>query len=1029
MITRKLKTTSRRKHKPLYSDKKRKYKPKNRVYNRRKTRGKMKSSSFRSRFSKLRRSERFEKTAWTFMGFVGVVAMIGAVVFLFWLKKLTSELPDVENPFDNLASSTIYSSDGEVLYNVSPKEFSRDLLGVNEYVPVPLKWAFLSAEDSAFYEHPGVDFTALSRCIFYKITGGPECGGSTVTQQVILNTLIARESSYVRKVKDIILALQLERRYDKDQILNIYLNVVPQGGGRLGVKTGAKLYFDKDLDELSIAEMSVLASVIRNPSIYSPTVGSDLVANKERLDDRTDYILDQMIKNLDNINDRIKETNEANKDEEGYEEQQELTVEELEAAKEEAKFLEFKEPKVDIKAPHFVFYAIDLLQERGYNNGEPFTETEIQTGGLKIHTTLDYSLQEIAEEYVSSNEANHAGWYRQNYGAHNSALMTMRPSSGEIITMVGSKCYDNNEYISNCRELNDTEGDLFDPDVNVLDTLQSPGSTNKALGYYIAFNEGIISTASVLPDVGLNNSLSPGYSPKNWDGSFWGKGDVRSVFAQSRNLPPLFLIDTYGVQKYIDTAREFGYTTYGDPSGYGPSVILGGTDIKGIEHAQAFGVFANNGSYVQHEVISKITDVDGNVLYEHVPEKVEIATPAAAYLVNDVLNPSKSGSNSPVKKIRGRDVAGKTGTSENNRDTWFSVWSPEFVTVGWMGNNDNTPMASGAFGSTSAAPWIESYMIAIMGEFPDKAPFERPSGVVSASEGCVKNEETGETSCAGGAGLAVAGKGIPGYLSRKTITVCIDQPNRVARDIDKAAGFAVDQTFEYLKSPSARLQKDVDAYFLGREDGLPKEECDIPRTSDPTKPEAIIISPQPGATYDKSMDINARAFIGIGSISKVEFSIDGKSLASAEGGAYSGSVSLDGVSKGLQTFKMKIYDQDNRVTNKSISVYVGNTDSIGSLSLGGPSQMDANTATSISVVYSGKKDIENVSLYETSGLTGVTKGVANMGGGDGEFSYSWAPIGTGNYTLYAVAEGEDFNLSSNVLSITVVLPTPEEEGN
>ncbi|MCA9385163.1 transglycosylase domain-containing protein [Candidatus Dojkabacteria bacterium] len=1024
MTNRKSRTLSGRRNK--YKSR-RPYSSKRSIYNRTRVK-RARKNIIKHRLKKYTSSERFEKVAWSSLGFLGVIGMIGAVGFLFWLKNLTQQLPDIHNPFDGLASSTIYAKDGEVLYSVSPSEFSRDLLQVNEQIPEELKWAFLSAEDEAFYEHPGVDFTALTRCVFYKITGGPECGGSTITQQVVLNTVIAREQSYVRKIKDIILALQLERIYDKDQVINIYLNVVPMGGGRLGVKTGSKFYFGKELNDLTLPEMSVLASVVRNPSIYSPTVGSDLESNKANLYDRTAYILDQMIQNIDRINDRIDIVNEENKDKEGYIEQEHITVEDLESAKEEVKNLEYKEPKVDIKAPHFVFYVIKLLQERAYNNGEPFTESDIQTGGLKIYTTLDYSLQEIAEKYVSSSEAGHAGWYRNNYAAHNSALLTLQPDSGEILAMVGSKCYQNNEYIQNCDELDESEGTLFDPDVNILTTLQSPGSTNKAIGYYVAFNEGIISTASVLPDVPINNSLSPGYSPKNWNGGFSGKGDVRSVFAQSLNIPALFLIDAYGVQKYIDTARDFGYTTYGSADGYGPSVILGGTDVKGVEHAQAFGVFANGGDFVEHEVVSRIVDIDGNTIYEHQPKRERIAEPSAVYLVNNVLNPRVSGSLSPVKKITDRDVAGKTGTSENNRDTWFSVWSPEFVTVGWMGNNDNTPMSSQAFGSTSAAPWIQEYMNAIMSEFPNKTPFTRPAGVGSASEACAGGGEEGSDSCS--VGLSVAGKAVPSYLEQKSIMVCVDQPDRIARDIDIAGGFAVEKTFTYLKSPSARLQKDVDSYFLGKEDGLPSEECDIERTSNPTVPKGVIISPLPGGTYNDEIFIDARAFLLEGEIEELVFNVGNRQVASTQGSSYSGTASLNGVSDGLQEFEMEIHKASGGITRESFMIYVGTGGNVGSLSLAGPGSIPSNGSATLSVEYDGSRNVDSVSLYQTNSVTGVTSFVATMvNAGDDLYEYNWSPNLDSKYTLYAVAEGNRFSAQSNVLTITVGGDSPEETGN
>ncbi|MBD3363073.1 hypothetical protein GF362_05110 [Candidatus Dojkabacteria bacterium] len=976
---------------------------------------------------KKKQKEKLEKIFWTSIGFAGVLAMLGTIIFFIWLKKLTKELPSLKDGPPPTASSVIYDRNGVELYKVSSKDFSRDYLRIDEYTPETLKWTFMAAEDEEFLTHKGVDFSAIIRCALRMASGGDTCGGSTITQQVILNTVISRnERTIKRKLKDIILALQLERIYEKDEIMNSYLNIVPQGGGTLGVKTGAQFYFKKNLEDLSIAEMAVLAAIVQSPSTLSPTVGTDLESNKERLYERTDYLINQMIDNIKRINKKIDEANDKNKEKYGedYIKQEHITKEELEEAKEEVRNLEFVKPTVDIKAPHFVFYVIKLLQERGYNVDKPFLEEEIQTGGLKIYTTLDYSLQEIAQKYVSSSEPGHAGFYRNKFGGKNSALVTLRPSTGEVLAMVGSKCYQNNEYIQNCEELDVEEGTLFDPDVNILDTLQSPGSTNKAIGYYIGFNEGKISTSSMLPDVPININ---GYQPKNWNGGFSGMGNVRTVFAMSLNLPALFVLESYGVQKYIDTARAFGYTSYGDTQGYGPSVILGGCDVKPIEHAQGFGVFANGGDFVQHEVIKKITDIDGNVLFEYEPKKENIANPAAIYLVNNVLSRKGSGSIAPPKHMTDRDVAGKTGTSESNRDTWFVMWSPDFVSLGWMGNNDNTKMDGRAFGSTSVEPWVGTYMDELSGAFPDKTPFTRPSGIISTAGECKEEDQ-----CLGQVGLAVAGKAPSVYLQKKTFTVCVDQPNKLARDIDIVAGLAVEREFKYLKSVAPHLQKFVDKYFLGQEaeeGGLPTEQCDIPRPYDLSTPEGIIISPKPGQAYEGSMNIDARAFVGNEKfISKIEFYVGNKLVASTNDASYSGTVNLDGVPKGLQNFKMVMYDSENKEGTRGINVYIGKLDSYkGTLSLSTSPQVDLNTSTPVSVTYEGSRNLESIALYQTNQTTNVTSLVSNMRKvSKNTYEYNWKAPGFGEYNLYAVAEGFQFTLPSNAVTIKVADPNAAE---
>lgn len=775
--------------------------------------------------------------------------------------------------------------------------------------------------------------------------------------------------------------------------------------------------------------MMVLSAVVQNPTILSPTVGSDLDANKSRLHGRTDYIVDQMIQNIDRINQRIKIANEQSKDKKGFVEQKVVSKEELEKVKAEVRNLKYQKPVVQIKAPHFVFYVKKLLQERGYNNGKPFSATEIEAGGLKIETTLDYGLQEIAEEYVSSSEPGHAGKYRNDFNAKNSALITMKPATGEILTMVGSKCYSNNKYIDNCKELDESEGGLFDSDVNIMDTLQSPGSTNKALGYYAAFNEGLVSPGSYVPDVPIEIGT---YRPKNYDGSFTKSGflDVRRAFAESKNIPPLFLIEKYGVQKYLDTAREFGYTTYTNPNGYGPSVVIGGTEVKGIEHAQGFSVFANGGDLVQHEVIHKITNIEGKVIYEHKPERKRVADPAAVYMVNNVLNPKHSGSSSPVKNFKPtdkRDVAGKTGTSENNRDTWFAMWSPEFVTIGWMGNNDNTRMLGGAFGSTSVEPWVSEYMTRIASDFP-ATEFNRPSGIVSASSSC--GSDNPEEKCElNKTDIAISGKVPPPYLLKKSVEVCIDQPDRKAREIDIQTGFSTTQTFTYLKSPAPKLQVFIDKFV--QNNGGPTEECDIERTSEPDKPDGIIISPQPSQAYNSQIKIEARGFVGNGkSVKSLQFFIDNEEIARVNGDSYNDSVSIKQFKKGLHTFEMVVTDNKNKKGSRSVDIYIGETSTSDSLSLGGATEVKFGESIQISSQYSGNRDVKSVTLYQTSASTGITTRVGNMTEeSKGKYSISWRAPGTGKYSLYAVGKiGDSSNVTSNDHSVQVnsILVVEEE---
>lgn len=977
----------------------------------------------RRKFSKIRKKnikmrETFQKFIWIIIGFVGVVGVIGTIGFLFYLQKITKELPSVENPFQKLASSTtIYDRNSVELYKVSAKDVRRDLLTTSEYVPETLKWSVLAAEDEEFYEHKGFDFVAIMRCSFNQVFNKARaCGGSTITQQVIKNTQgWQRDNTITRKIKELILSMQLERKYEKDEIMNIYLNIVPQGSSVLGVKSGALFYYNKKISDLSLAEMAVLAAVGQQPSQLSPTIGTDLEANKQRLYSRTDYIFNQMIENLDRFNNRIYKANEKNKENKDIPQQEYITKEQLQNAKNDVRKLEFKQPTVDIKAPHFVFYVQKLLTQRGYNNGEPFTASEIETGGFKIYTTLDYSLQEIAEEYVASSEAGHAGFYRDKFGAKNSALITTRPSTGEILTMVGSKCYRNNEYIPNCSELDETEGAMFDPKVNVLDTLQSPGSTAKILGYEIAFEEGIAYPGSYLPDTFISIGS---YRPKNSDNTFLGMVDARFALAKSRNIPPLFLIQKYGVEKYIEQARKFGYTTFDNPNGYGPSIIVGGGDVKAIEHAQGIGVFANGGKFIEHEAIMKILDKDGNIIYEHKPESKDVGDPRAIYMVNNILNPrSITGSNSPVKSLTDRDVAGKTGTSENNSDTWFAMWSPEFVTIGWMGNNDNTRMINGAFGSTATEPWVGKYMQAIQGAFPEKTPFVRPEGLFTGNGYCPKDEP-----CSGDKkDLMIQGKVAPSYMQEREFEVCVDQTDRLAREIDKEEGYSMLQNYNYLRSPVESMQEFVDAGI----NKTPTEECDIPRDGrNSNQPSIVVSQPTQGSVHETTLQVNARAYVGNGKkIEKMEIFLDNVLLDTVNDNEYSKAFQVSNLKTGKRTLIIKAYDNDKDSTTERVTVILGKEAALqatGNINIYGMTSMSKSQTNTLKVDYDGGRNVNSVTLYLENKQTGVTISLGQMNrSSDKQYEYQWKPSAAGAYNLYAVANVGETVIRSGMLTVNV----------
>ncbi|HRN86362.1 MAG TPA: transglycosylase domain-containing protein [Candidatus Dojkabacteria bacterium] len=642
---------------------------------------------------------------------ISSVTIFSFIASLKYLQNVSKDLPSPDKPFGRKQTATeIYDRNGELLYRVFDNE-DRDPVDL-ETIPPQIIWTYLAAEDLRFFEHQGVDLEALARCSFrYLEERTIVCGGSTITQQLIRKTALTDEVAIARKIKEMLLALKIEQVRSKEEILEMYLTVVPSGSNIYGVTRASKFYFGKAPEELSLAEMAVLASIPQNPSILSPTKSTNPEISKELLESRKNYVLNQIESNFDFINNNLLEI---------YGPDTELfTKEMIEIARKEE--IAYQDPSFRINAPHFVFYALEQLQKNGYNDGKPLTLEQIETEGLRIHTTLDMDYQRIAESQVKKAVST----YGKQFGADNAAMVVLNPKNGDVLAMVGSYDYfgkaspEGCQIGLNCR---------YEPQVNVPDTLQAYGSTLKPMIYYNAFMRGIMTPETLVYDAPITIGK---YTPKNYDGQFSGLHPYRYMLVQSRNIPAIILLEKIGYTSLIEQMKTWGYTTMNNPNGYGLSLAVGGGELKLIEHAQGYAVFANNGKFTQHEVISKIVDRNGEILYEHQPITTQVADPRGVYLVNDILNGNKGG---PGFSFDGRDMAGKTGTSEDQTETLYIGYSPEIVVAGMLINNDNTPMRYGATGQTSVRPWVGEYLQLASSKYPP-TPFEYPNGIEIRTDG------------------------------------------------------------------------------------------------------------------------------------------------------------------------------------------------------------------------------------------------------------------------------------------------------
>ncbi len=606
--------------------------------------------------------------------------LIGAFVLFLYVAWISRELPDPNSLINREIpqSTKIYDRTGEtVLYEIHGAE-KRTLVELKD-IPDYVKWATIAIEDKDFYKHKGFSLWAIFRTAITNILTGKKAGGSTLTQQLIKNAVLTSEKTYTRKIKELILAYRVEKKFSKDEILQMYLNEIPYGSTAYGVEAASQRYFGKSVRDINLAEAAILAALPQAPSRYSP-YGN----HKDLLIARQHYILDLMV-------------------EQGY-----ISAEEAEEAKNYE--LKFKKQTTNIIAPHFVMYVKELLAEK-------YGEKMIEQGGLKIYTTLDLYKQKIAEETIDE------FWpkWQEKYNASNAALLSIDPKTGQVLAMVGSRDYFNDE---------------IDGQVNITTRPRQPGSSLKPLVYATAFIKGY-TPSTILYDVVTNFSSDPNepYEPHNYDNEEHGPITMKKALAGSLNIPAVKAIYLAGIDNVLNLAADLGYTTLKDRKRFGLSLVLGGGEVKMIEHVNAYSAFAREGIIHPVSVILKIEDSKGRVIEEFKPRERKVFEPQIARLINDILSDNSArayafGEHNWLT-LGDRPVAAKTGTTNDYRDAWTVGYTPSIVTGVWVGNNDNSPMKRGAAGGVVAAPIWHKYMERILGDTPVeyfKEPKEEKTG-------------------------------------------------------------------------------------------------------------------------------------------------------------------------------------------------------------------------------------------------------------------------------------------------------------
>lgn len=600
---------------------------------------------------------------------VGILAI--AFLFAWYAKDLPS--PNKIRSLTPVQATQILDRNGNPLYQAygDEKRINVDF----KDIPDSVKHATIAVEDKTFYTNYGFDPLGIIRGVILRpLTGHSVEGGSTITQQYVKNALLSPERTVDRKIKELILSIEITTLYSKDQILNLYLNDIPYGSNAYGIEAASETYFNKPAKDLDLAQAATLASLPQAPSYYSP-YGSHVDA----LMQRKNFVLSRM-ESLGYIS----------------------AAEEIAAEKQTITFA----PRHDsIKAPHFVFYVLDQLEQQ-------YGSQLVLEGGLKVTTTLDPDAQAAAEQAIADAKPK-----LSKYNASNAALVSIDPKTGQILAMVGSVDYFDTTH---------------DGNFNVATAPRQPGSSFKPIVYATAF-KGTISPATTLWDVTTNFN---GYTPQDFDGKNHGPVSVRSALDRSLNIPAVKTIALVGVNNVLQTAKAVGITTLNQTGQYGLSLALGAGDVPPLEMAGAYGTFADGGVYHAPSAILKVEDSKGRILQQWHDSKSTALSPEVAYEINNVLSDNNArtptfGARSPLY-FSDRPVAAKTGTSEDFRDGWTIGYTPSVATAVWTGNNDYSPMAKNVDGVVSAGPIFHEFMATYLKAKPVEQ-FQRPSTIVDAT--------------------------------------------------------------------------------------------------------------------------------------------------------------------------------------------------------------------------------------------------------------------------------------------------------
>jgi len=1001
--------------------------------------------------------------------FVALILLLIIIVF--------PSLPNINNIQNLVAaqSSGIYDREGNLLYLIHGEE-NREVVSLKDISQYAIE-AVLAIEDDQFYSHGAVDFGAMLKAVCSEAhICSQQRGGSTITQQFIKNAFLSPERTYTRKLKEIILSIELESKYSKDQILEMYLNRIPYGSSIYGIEMASKIFFGKSVKDLTLGEAAVLAAIPKAPSYFSP-YGSNLYASinldasdiirmnikseQQLVNISPDFVTKGLLgktykfgacaeevklpeetkdskdaKNSDNkkTGSSKETTSESGPDIKPDETQtgecREIYIKgrtdfvlsrmgelgyikdnEYDQAIKEAEHLQFKPFREEIKAPHFVMYIRQLLEEK-------YGKDQIEKGGLKITTTLDPKMQDAAEKAV----ADYAKKNLESYNADNSALVAMNPDDGQILAMVGS---------------NDYWNDSIDGKVNVALRPRLPGSSFKPIVYAAAFLQGY-APGTVLYDV--KTKFGATYSPENYDRQFRGPVTMRQALANSLNIPAVKAGYLAGIPNVLDLARRMGIQLNQPDDWYGLSLAIGAGEARLLDMVGAFSIFASGGYKTDPVAILKIEDRNGNILEEYTKpqNRALILDPQVAYLINNVLSDAEARPEGWWRSqltIPGQINGAKTGTSNKKIkgvdypfDTWTLGYTRRLAAGVWSGNTDGSILGSKADGLSTAAYIWHEFMVAATKDMP-REDFEKPEGIkyvkISSKTGKLPSEYTPEDAVTTG---IFASFSVPKETDTSYKVVKIDKVSgKLATEFTPESAIEEKAFFEHHSEFPDKPQWEEPVRKWAEEnnqDEVAPTEYDDVHTAETMgdKPMIVIKSPTDLATVSPPsigvwVDVSSKS-----GINYVEYYWDDELKDTVKNPPHKGTIEINKSTEDGSTHVIKAIAYDSLyVSNQSsIQVKIGIDDVAPTVEFAYPGdgiRLDAGTSMSAQAnATDAKGDILKVEFYLDSDLSATIK----------QPPYVWqfvVPGVTGEHVLKAIVYDHASNKSD--AQITIVAKEPD----